>query len=1285
MPGIAPLLALLVAAQPSPGWLLEHWSVADGLPVNGITDLAQTPDGYIWGSTYDGLVRFDGVRFTTFTPEDPGTSHRFTTVTAAVDGTLWLSTELHQLLNFVDGRFLQPSDPFTTNGAAKPRIYSVSPVGPAVLFGLVGGVARARGGVLEVLVATPSSVRALAESPGGAVILSTTDHGVFIFEDDTLRPVPGPRDVNLLVAVGDTGFAAGVDRHIYRIEGARVVDDVLFPGSIGALGERDGTLYVGTSSGTYELRGHKKHALDRGSITGLHRTPVHSHRGQPIVRTARTLRVAGEVRFRSSYVSAHLVGRDGGLWEAVYASGLYRLSEHPQQMLGSKPYSAYAVHETRAGDILVATLGQGLLQFRKGKLVESWGDEQGVDGDIAWTTLEDAEGTVWVAGAGICRIRGADCEVADPDSLFANKHIRSLFVDSAQRLWAGADDGLYLRVGETWTRENDRLALPDAEVRVMYQTASGTMWLGTVGAGLVRIDKVGTRIYDEKDGLQSTLIRGIHEDERGHLWLASENSGLIHFDPETTTFTRIGKREGLFDDTIHVVLDDGQGRFWINSNRGIFWIRRSELDAFVEGRATRVRSVPYTEKQGLDNREGNGGVQSAGIRTRDGHLYFPTQSRVAIYDPRDLGEDTKPPLVVIENVVSDGQRSLTVTYSALSFSRPDKIAFRYRLLGFDDEWVDAGSRRRAFYTNIGPGTYRFEVQATTEDHVRSMHSAHYEWVVRPLFYETRVFLLGLLAAFLALAYLGFRWRLARAVKREVDLAAIVAARTSELEAEKKIVQEQANALQALDLAKSHFFAHINHELRTPLTLITGSVQQMLDKGVPQDMLRSLEVMARNGERLERLINRILELERIESGEQQVHLTSVDVRTLVHRVVESFVGTPGGRRIAVEAAPETFALADEELLETVLINLLSNAIKYGGDTEEIRVSTRVEGNQVRISVKDGGPGIDDDALPRIFDRFYRGQTQDIVGSGLGLTLVRTLTEAQSGEVVASNNTDGGMTFVVSLAAADRAPAYQLEEQDILKDSCRTDHGLTVLIVEDNVDLRAFVKSILQDTYNIRTAPDGRAALHILREATIDLVVSDVMMPDLNGFEMAREINADPATTNIPILFLTARASAEDELTALDTGAMDYLSKPFVPKVLKKRVDLLVNKLARLRDLVAKDVPVPELPSAPNFADEVRALVAANIAEEALDVQWLVAKLAMSRAQLFRKLAEDEEITPRALIRGVRLDRAQSLLQQGAGNVSEIAFAVGFSSASQFSRAFRTHFGHTPSAVLRGKAS
>jgi signal transduction histidine kinase/DNA-binding NarL/FixJ family response regulator len=658
--------------------------------------------------------------------------------------------------------------------------------------------------------------------------------------------------------------------------------------------------------------------------------------------------------------------------------------------------------------------------------------------------------------------------------------------------------------------------------------------------------------------------------------------------------------------------------------------------------------------------------------------------------------------------------------------------------------VDAGSRRTAFYTRLPPGRYTFRVVASNHGDVWSEAGAPLQLALAPRFHETRGARLLLVLALALLVAAGVQWRLRQLRVRAVELARLVDERTAalreneaQLEAQNQRLEDQAARLSEMDEAKSRLFANLSHEFRTPLTLILGPLRAVLDGrhgALAGGVREEGELMLRNAQRLLRLINQVLDLTKLQAGQVSLERRPDDLVGFARGVTRAFAPLAERRGISLGFRSDLAGLRfpfDAEQLEKVLLNLLSNALKFTNRGGEVEVVVTSDDGAATIAVRDTGVGIRPEEMERIFERFFQADasaTRRYDGTGIGLALARELVELHGGEIGADSTPGEGSTFTVRLPLGDADVASHQDGRGMVEwaaadadaiaasvpvgyavqgDDRRPDGGddagraggsngadgpdgepgdrTTVLVVDDHADVRAYVRSVLSASYRVLEAVDGRDGLERARAALPDLIVADVMMPELDGLALARALKGDAMTSAIPVVLLTARAAPEDQVAGLETGADAYLVKPFDPDVLEARVANLLAQRMRLREHFARveaptRAPLPEEGEPSPLERRLRPVVEAHLTDPDFGPDALAAAAGLSYHQLYRALRDELHTTPSRLIRRARVELASELLRARQGSVTEIAYSVGFNSLSYFSRAFRERFDASPSEHL-----
>jgi signal transduction histidine kinase/DNA-binding NarL/FixJ family response regulator len=683
--------------------------------------------------------------------------------------------------------------------------------------------------------------------------------------------------------------------------------------------------------------------------------------------------------------------------------------------------------------------------------------------------------------------------------------------------------------------------------------------------------------------------------------------------------------------------------------------------------------------------------------------------------------------------IAFARRDLTFDYVALHFTDPPRNRYFYHLDGYDNGWQGPTDELSARYTNLAPGPYLFRVKAESSYGVPSNDEATFAFVIRPPFYATAWFR-ALAALVVALALFGaFQLRVRSLRGRQAALEREVAERTRELQAALDTLGRQAQALKELDEAKSRFFSNVSHEFRTPLTLTIGPLRDVRDGrhgSIPAEALAEIDTAIENTGRQLELVDQLMALARMDAGRVEFRPRAVRLDECVRHAAAPFEALARRQEVSLGVDVGAGALQaslDEQKLERVIANLLGNALKFTPPGGTVVIGLASEGDGwATIDVEDTGPGIPPQDLPHVFERFYRGGQEGghVPGTGIGLALAREYVDLHGGEIHASNRPGGGTRFTVRLrvvavapavasasgvpagdasAAAEPAAAVEPAGAGGLGSAAEPDEqanaGLpTVLVIDDHADMRAYVRKHLAPQYRVIEAARADAALDLVRAQLPDAVVCDVMMPGMDGYAFCRAVKSDPETDFLPVILLTARADAEGRLEGLEGGADDYLTKPFEPAELLARVRNLLRSRERLKARLAEAAPPTPMPAPPVLATP-RAVPSAEevllgrlreafdraAQDEGFDVGALADALGMSRAQLHRRVKEAFDSTPAELIIRYRLERAAQLLEARAGNVAEVAYAVGFKNVSHFVKRFGAHYGQTPAAYAAAAAT
>ena len=787
--------------------------------------------------------------------------------------------------------------------------------------------------------------------------------------------------------------------------------------------------------------------------------------------------------------------------------------------------------------------------------------------------------------------------------------------------------------------------------------------------------------------------------------LVATREGIIIFKDvsQPNIFVSFGAKEGLENTQVRAIQEDHDGYIWISTNGGI-----SRLDE------KNKRFYNYNYHDGIPMGDFMDGSTCI---TPDGTLFFGSQNGACYFNPRELSSprevspvtitqffiynkqtesrDTRLPVPISNRIVElpYNQNTFNISFNVLDYTQSSQVEFSYMLEGLENAWYSTQGDNQVTFRNIPHGNYVFKVKTRFRNQEWNENAAQLTVVIAPPLWLTWYAKLGYVILFIFALY-----ALLRFYKRKLDLE-------SSLEVERK----QSLNKQELNEERLRFYTNITHELRTPLTLILGPLEDLLsDATLSPKHANKISIIHDSATRLLNLINRILEFRKTETQNRKLSVAKGDLGQLVQEVGLRYKELNPNNKVNYHIhieTEDTEIFYDADMITIILDNLMSNAAKYTSEGD-ITLSLRsVEENQIKyteISVSDTGHGIDAEALPHIFDRYYQAKSKyQASGSGIGLALVKGLSELHEGILKVESTVDTGTTFTLRLLTENTYPnaihaQHDMEkkpmdaEETTITDTPTENHPI-VLVVEDNADIREYIRSSFTDIYEVITAKDGKEGWELAQVRIPNIIVSDIMMPVMDGIELCKRIKEDMRTSHIPVILLTAKDSLQDKEEGYASGADSYLTKPFSAKLLHSRINNLLETRKKIASLLALADTQPKQESAVSslnkldneFLQKITQIIEENLEMEKMDIAFIADKMCMSHSTLYRKIKGLTDMSANEFIRKVKMRKGVELLMSGQYTISEIAYMIGFSSVAYFRQCFKDEYGMSPSDYVKQK--
>ena len=1331
------LLSVVSLAQP---YSVKQLGIEKGLSNNYVVSIAQDKQGFLWFATEEGLNKFDGTRFITYLknedltrqgitgnelncllddPQDSilwiGTQRAglnaydyvnntflcyrhdgenpeslitddVTKIVAATDGNLWITTYWRGVDYFDKkaGKFIHYNTQ-TVPGLASDNIWSVVDGGDGKLY--MGHVHH------------------------GFSVLSLKDKIVKNFMYDPEDPVSLPgngvtciyKDLSGNIWLGtDRGLALFNPEAENFIHFHHSEDGV--PHTVFDIRQFDGNkLWI---------------AMEFGGIAILDLT-------QRMFLSPDQVRFQyikeGDYEYSLSNSTLRCLFQDSfkNVWAGMWGGGINFLShessyfnvysyspiQHSGSSLNNKTASSVCV--ARDGKLWIGTDGGGINVFDKGKRVAVYKEETGdlTDNSIQ-AALCDSEGNLWF-GSFMGGVDFYDVKKKSFHQIFpkdkTGEDVRALYED-AEYVWIGTSNGIYKvrlhdkGIADHYTVENNL-------VRCISKDNLNRLWIGTFGGGLGVFDEhfQCVKLFNVTSLFPSNTINTVYMDSQNRMWIGT-GEGLVCFPSSQSWDYKVYRsEEGLSNVHIRAITEDNHGNIWVSTNKGISCYIAVKNSFYNYGRWDGVPIVGF--------------MSGSVTHDYDGNIYFGSLNGLCRFNPEMVLAKREAPSAIMTGLrifvpiserkseekmielhgcpavrLSYMQNNFSVTFNIQNYALADQVEYAYMLKGLENSWYTVTDPNNVTFRNIPPGNYCFQVKTRIRNQEWADEIASLDIRIDP-----PVWLTWWAKLFYILSGVSVLYFILHAYKKKLDMESLY-------ELEKKNHEQE----QELNNERLRFYTNITHELRTPLTLILGPLEDMQkSNSLSGKDSQKISVIHQSAIRLLNLINQILEFRKTETQNKKLCVSRDNLAALVHEIGLKYKELNRKPEIdfCLEIEQEDMSLFfDKEVVTIILDNLISNAIKYtekGTITLGLHQVVRNNIHHTEISVSDTGFGIAPDALPHIFDRYYQeGSEHQASGTGIGLALVKNLVVLHEGEIRVESSLNVGSTFYVSLLTDNTYPHVlhadstekTSDEKDEKEENIEPVHSgkRILLIVEDNRDICDYIVESFSDDFEVRTAANGEQGLEQALGCIPDIIVSDIMMPVMNGIVMCRKLKEDLRTSHIPIILLTAKDSLQDKEEGYQVGADSYLTKPFSATLLHSRIHNLLESRKLLAErfntnsiLIDKRAAVTESMNKLDneFLEKINKLIEDRLSSEKIDIGYLSDAMCMSNSTLYRKMKALTGLSTNEYIRKIKMQYAERLLLEGKYNISEVAFKVGINSTVYFRQCFKDEFGMAPSDYLK----
>ncbi len=1307
----------------------RKYQVTNGLSENTVQAILQDRQGFLWFGTKDGLNRFDGKEYRIFrnNPRNPGSigNNFVRSIFEDTDGKLWIGTDNRI---FIYNPVTEYFSSFEVKTAAGVSINSA-----------VTAICAENENIIWIGTMTQGAFCYTKDS--GKLEQFTEDDDFNSLKSNLVWRIY--KDLSETIWIGTRGGLSRFNRETRNFQKYTPAGSLNVAGDNEILSiheDADGELWLGTWSGglfkmdkqtqTFTnffdknkapyiskiraISGYEKNSLLIGSDDGLYLKE----------KTTGAVQRVDDPGDPSSLSDQNVYSiyndREGGIWIGTYFGGVNYLSanrntiEHyypgcSDSYLSGKAVSQFC--EDEKGNLWIATEDGGLnyfdvqkKQFRKIKPQKTGNGlsyhnlhSLVLDGDNLW--IGTFSSGIDVLNVKTNAFRNYRFDSNNKNSIDDNC-VFSIYKKKNSDIFVGTPFGLsrFNRADNNF----ERIAEVRSFVYDMQEDSHGLFWVTTYGDGVFQYNPVTKQwknyLHDDKStkSLNFNKVIDVFVDDKQRLWFATEGRGICKYNYETDDFTTIDESTGLPNNVAYGILDDKYGNIWVSTNMGITKINPETLEMKT-----------YTKEDGLQSNQFN---YRSSYKARNGMFYFGGINGFNAFHPDNLRENNYIPPVVIsafelidkENpfepdsllktainrdkkiTLKYNQASFRIGFVSMSYQAVEKNQYSCIMEGLEEKWRSVGNQNSLIFSNLEPGEYTFRVKGSNNDGVWNETGDFLQIEILPPFWKSNVALMFYGLLFLSGLFLGIR----------------IIVRNSQKRHKQKIEEIKIEKEKELYNSKISFFTNIAHEIRTPVSLIKAPLENIVNSTqCPPEAKENLQVIERNTEKLLVLVNQLLDFRKIEENQYRMSFVHTNVNDLLNDIYMSFKATGSKNNIELMLflpSKKVVANIDKDALNKVMSNLLSNALKFASQKIEIRLSENKKAGIIEIRVTDDGPGIEKEMQEKVFEPFFQitnSETQAKTnGTGIGLSLARQLVDRHSGKIFIDDKSEN-CCFVVQIPTNLPVSPEELVIEDEPAAAVKTVHQsqhhpdkMYLLVVEDNEELQNFIEKNLNKDFNVFVANNGEEAMKILEESTVDLVVSDIVMPGIDGLELTRLIKQNEQYSHIPVILLSAKTNISTKIEGLEYGADIYIEKPFSLVYLKAQISSLIENRMRVLDKFSKSPFISYGTIANNKRDEdfiqrINSEIEKNILDVDFSIEKLAHNLSMSRSNLQRKIKGISGMAPNDYIRVYRLKKAADLMMKEDYRINEICYIVGFNSGSYFAKCFQKQFGVLPKDFVK----